>query len=252
MQKQDNFNDVKIKSNHDHSAQKEILKKILWLILAVFLMSLAQSILSYTHTIGMAPIDTFTQGFAFLANSNYALINYITVTIIVIWAIIAARPKDRLITATAFITGYLLASLVQLFIVFIVSYFPGLILINNNGELDQSYANYYLIGFGWFLLGYLCLILSIGIWINLGVGLRPYDALLVNMSKRFQNFSYVFFRNVFDLFLITIAAIFTSIAAMIYDKNVLEILPIGPGTIIIVLCTGFLTNQLQKRFAKFI
>ena len=215
-------------------------------------MASAQSILSYTHTIGMAPIDTFTQGLAFLLNSNYALVNYITVTLLVFAAILIAKPKDRLITATAFITGYLLAIIVNLFILGVVSHFPGLILINKNGELDQSYANYYLIGFGWFLFGYLCLVTSIGIWLNVGVGLRPYDVLIVRTSERFNRFGYVFYRNLFDLILLVIAAIFTSLGAIIYNENVMDILPIGPGTIIIVVCTGFLTNNLRKIFSKII
>ncbi len=253
MEEQRNLIKEEVSFHQKFSSEKIFIKKTLWLILAAFLMAWAQSILSYTHQIGMAPIDTFTQGLAFLLNSNYAIINYITVTFLVIAAIFLAKPKDRLITATAFITGYLLAIIVNFFIIAIVSHFPGLILTDgNNGELDKSYANYYLIGFAWFLLGYLCLITSIGIWINVGIGMRPYDIMLVRMSERFSRFGYVFYRNLFDLILVVIAAILTSLAAIIYDENVFDLLPIGPGTVIIVCCTGFLTNRLQKFFARFI
>lgn len=243
------------------NTKNSLIIKIIYLLIAIVLMAFAQAILSYTHSIGMAPIDSGIQGFAWVIGWTYVQWNYIAVGILVLTAVILSKPKDMLLTSTAFITGYCLAFLVGFISANIVKHFPGLIEMHDTHgtiirTIDHGVLNYVL-GIIWFLVGYSLLVVSIGMWLNVGFGLRPYDVLIVRLSERFDDYSYVFFRNVLDLSLVIFSLIVTSLSLATYPDTTMsnweEFVArnsVFVGSILFVTCTGYLTNYTRIAFEK--
>ncbi len=227
---------------------KQIIIKITFLIISIILMGLAQSILSYTHRIGMAPIDSLTQSCAFFFNVSYSIMNYITFSTLVLFAIIISKPKDRLKTSLSFITGYILAIFVQIFVNNLVLYFPGLTIDNQgNGDIEN-----YWWGIFWFFFAYFLLVFSIGIWLNIEIGLRPYEALLIKQTERSQKKSYIYYRNIFDLSFLFFSLIIGSLSLLTNDGSTwIKRNSVGPGTIIFVFLTGYLSNSIKQSFGIF-
>lgn len=232
---------------------KKTAIKFIYLIIAIFLMGFSQALLSYTHTIGMAPIDSLTQSLAYFSTLTYPQFNFIVVTILVISSICVSKKEKRLLAATSFITGYSLAFVVAIFSKYVIFYFPGLTIDSDgNGTIEKGQL---LFGFMWFFVGYFCLVLSISIWINVNFGLRPYDGFLISFQERFPKKSYIFYRNMFDLSFAILSIVFSSLSLLTnngsdptwFDRN-----NVGPGTIMFIGFTGYLTHNLKNFLSKYI
>lgn len=247
-------NETKIKTIEEKQKSFYLFIKIAYLTIAIIFMGLAQSILSYTHSIGMAPVDSITTGIAYTLGLEYSQWNFIAVTLLVGAAILFAKKEDRLLTSTAFITGYFLAFVVQFLIRHVVGYFPGL------WHDESGYGfNKIWVGIIWFFVGYTFLVLSVGLWINVGFGLRPYDILLIRLSEKYEKYSYVFFRNVLDTSFVIAALIFTSLSLATNTHNPdnlsngklwLSRNSVFFGSLVFIFFTGYVTNFLKNLFAK--
>ncbi len=241
----------------EESKTKSLTIHWIALVTAIVLMGFSQSILSAAHLIGQAPIDAMSLAFSEMINSSYSVVNYFFVALIVISGIIFTRgKKEKIVASTAFITGLSLALFVRLLSVGVVIHMPEIYYPNGSGgNMDiGEHVNggiRILIATSYFVLGYVLLLLSIGIWLNVGFGLRPYELLLTSLNKRFEKISYVFWRNSMDLSWVIFALIFAGIATAeggkFTDHNA-----IGVGTIIFVLITGYLTNYSKIIFGKII
>ena len=245
----------KIEEQFDKEKILKISKKFLFLVLAIILMAFAQAILSFTSKIGMAPIDSMTTSFVSLINVEgitYPNLNYIIVTFLVIGAVVVSTPEKRLITSTAAITGFTLALLVQVIADYIVwPYFPGL---TREGSSSIIAPRDLWMGILWFLLGFFLITLSIGIWMNVGFALRPYEALINSFISRFPNKNFVFFRNIGDSIFVISALIISLIAFLSYsDVHFFGgSLSVGVGTILFVFCAGYISNFWKKIFSKIV
>ncbi len=223
--------------------------KIVWLSLAILLMALAQATLAYTPHIGMAPIDSLTQAWAYAFKSEYSLLNYLIIFFLVFSTIMFAPPKNKVMASTSFITGYSLAYLVHFFVNYVLIHFPGLQLINGNGGTDSI-----LIGIIYFLIGFGLLVTSIGIWVNVGIGLRPYDALLISLETKYKQ-SYVFFRNTLDTTWALLALIGTIIAIQFQGytwTGQSSAMSLGIGTFLFIFGAGICSDWLRKLFSHII
>lgn len=224
------------------------------LVIAVVLMGFAQSILSAAHKFGMAPIDAMTTGLSFMVGSSYSLVNYLVVFLLVFAAVILTKDKkDRVLATTAYITGLSLALLVRTLTVNVVSHWGW---IHDTGNFQLETFKYWQ-AIPYFILGYGLLTVSIGIWLNVGFGLRPYDLLLLTLDNRFEKYSYVFWRNTIDAVWLVLALIFSGIAIAVYPehsgiKDFLNMSAFNFGTILFVFATGYITSFLRNTFAKII
>lgn len=257
-----NTNDKNIDKSIDDQT-KEInknaffwIKKILWLCLSISMLSLAHSIFTYAREIGMSPLTATTEAIAILLGKasdkidGYSFSNYIITTILIIAAIILADKKERLVTASCAITGYGLAFVINIFIVYVVSHFPGM---HYDSITNQGIAKTIWYALLWYLVGYVLLVNAIGMWINVGFGLRPYDAFLVNLETRFEKYSYLFWRNLFSLIFVVLAIICGLITTGIENnwtlKNFIENSAVGPATIITMFLTGKLTKITRRLYS---
>lgn len=249
-----------MKSNKNNDNSKNYLywiKKTFWLFLAIIMMSFSHSIFTYTRMVGMSPLTAATESISLflgqVANvDGYSLTNYLITTILIIAAIVLSSPEERWVTASCAITGYGLAIVINIFIVYIVGHLPGL---TYDSITEQGIALNWIWAITWYLVAYVVLVNSIGIWINVGFGLRPYDAFLVNLETK-TNKSYLFWRNIWSLIFVLIAIAF-GLATIGIQKNwslssFVENSAVGPMTIITIFLTGRLTKLTRRLYSQLV
>lgn len=225
----------------------KLVRKIAFLVGAIILMSFSQSLLNYTSKIGMAPLDAFIKSSGKIVGLSYPKMNYIVVFLLVLTALGFSKKETFWITSSALITGLSLAFCVHILSDHIICYLPHLTL-NNKGFITTYGYN----GIGWgilyFIIGYFLLTLSIGIWINIGFGLRPYEVLQLRVLDRFETINPALFRSLFDLSFIFCSIIFSLISMSVQSESFLETSTVGVGTIIIMSTSGIIIKYWKKLF----
>ncbi len=233
------------------------IKKTFWLCLSIVLMSFAHSIFTYTRMIGMSPLTAATESLSLLLGQTanidgYSITNYIITTILIIAAVIVSEPQHRLKTATCAFTGFGLAIVINIFVVYVIHFLPGMAYNPVDGQGIATNIYWALL---WYCVAYVVLVNSIGMWINVGFGLRPYDALLVNLEIRTDK-TYLFWRNLWSFIFVMLAIISGIITTSLQNKwnviNFIENSAVGPMTIVTMFLTGKLTKITRKWYSHIV